>query len=220
MIHMLKIVLKEKDYQPELDRKKQQKEKLMRQMDTLIEKLLEDIISDEIYQRTQKELEGKLNSIREEIKEIEQQKAKGSVLKERISHIEKTLQTGGAVEKATVAGMLEDVEKIWIYPEYMEIVFSLSKVMGMEDVDVPMQEYDSSMRIEYGNLFDYKKKKEEDRDAIVRMMQENPCITAKKIAEELQISLSGANYRLHVLKEEGKVKFNGRGGKGRWEILR
>lgn len=219
MIDMLKIVLKEKDYQPELDRKKQQKEKLMKQMDTLVEKLLEGVVSNAIYQRTQKELEGKLTEICDAIKELEKQKAKGSVLKERIAQIEKTLQTEGVVEKATVAGMLEDVDKIWIYPEYMEIVFSLSKVMGIENMDVPMQEYENSMKIDYGSMFDYKKKKLEERETIVEMMRENPRITAKKIAEELQISLSGANYRINVLKKEGKVRFNGKGGKGEWEIL-
>lgn len=75
------------------------------------------------------------------------------------------------------------------------------------------------MKIEYGNLFNYRKKKEEERNAIIRMMQEDPCITAREIAEKLMISLSGANYRIGVLKSEGKVKFNGSGGKGEWEIL-
>lgn len=220
MINMLKIVLKEKDYQPELDRKQQQKEKLMKQMDTLVEKLLEGVVSDAIYQRMQKELEGKLTEVCDAIKELEKQKVKGSVLKERITQIEKALQTGGVVEKATVAGMLEDVDKIWIYPEYMEIVFSLSKVMGIENMDVPMQEYENSMKIDYGSMFDYKKKKLEERETIVEMMRENPRITAKKIAEELQISLSGVNYRINILKTEGKVRFNGKGGKGEWEILR
>lgn len=221
MIHMLKAVLKEEDYRQELDRKRQQERKLMGQMDTLAEKLLEGIVSDEVYQRTQKELEEKLGNLREGIKELERQNAKGNgnVLEERIAHIEKTLQTTEVMEKAAVAEMLEEVDKIWIYPEYMEIVFNMPEGTGRENTDIPMQEYRNRMKIEYGNLFDYRKKKEEERNVIIRMMQENPCIMAKEIAEQLQISLSGANYRIGVLKSEGKVKFNGSGGKGEWEIL-
>lgn len=221
MVHMLKIVLKEKDYRQEIDRKRRQEEKLSGQMDALVEKLLEGIVSDEAYQRTQRELEERLENIRDEIKELERQNAKRSenVLKERIAHIEKTLQTAGMIEKAVAAEMLEDVDKIWIYPEYMEIVFNFPEAAERKNTDIPTQEYVDRIKIEYGNLFDYRKKKEEERNAIVRIMQENPRVTAREIAEQLQISLSGANYRIGILKSEGKVKFNGSGGKGEWEIL-
>ena len=95
----------------------------------------------------------------------------------------------------------------------MEIVFSLSKITGME-------KYENCLKVEYGDLFDYRKKKRTEREMIVDMMREDPQITARKIAEALGISLSGANYRIRVLKSEGKVRFNGSGGKGEWEILR
>lgn len=221
MVHMLKIVLKEKDYRQEIDRKRRQEGKLMRQMDILAEKLLEGVVSDEVYQRTQKEIEEKVRNLREGIKELEKQKIKGNkyVLKERIAHIEKTLQTMGMIEKTVAAEMLENVDKIWIYPEYMEIVFNLPETAEAENTDISVQEYGNRMKIEYGNLFNYRKKKEEERNAIIRMMQEDPCITAREIAEKLMISLSGANYRIGVLKSEGKVKFNGSGGKGEWEII-
>lgn len=39
------------------------------------------------------------------------------------------------------------------------------------------------------------------------------------IAKEIGCSLSGANYKLKVLKKEGRIRFNGAGGKGCWEIL-
>ena len=44
-------------------------------------------------------------------------------------------------------------------------------------------------------------------------------ITGKMIAKEIGCSLSGANYKLKVLKKEGRIRFNGAGGKGCWEIL-
>ena len=146
------------------------------------------------------------------IKRLEQQKAKENGLEDRIVQIEETLKAGQAVEKAIVAGMLEDVEKIWIFPEHMEIVFGLYPISEKENRD-------TCLKIEYGNLFDYKKKKKDEREEIVGLMRENPGITAGKIARELGLSLSGANYRIRVLKKEGRIRFQGRGGKGMWEIL-
>ena len=138
---------------------------------------------------------------------------KVSTLGERLIQIEQALKLGNTVEKAGIAEILDEVEKILIYPEHMEIVFSLSKITGME-------KYENCLKVEYGDLFDYRKKKRTEREMIVDMMREDPQITARKIAEALGISLSGVNYRIRVLKSEGKVRFNGSGGKGEWEILR
>ncbi len=212
MIRILKGVLVEKDCQPELDRENRMKDKISGQMDMLVEKLLEGVISDEIYRRKQRELEQSLSAVAAGIKRLEQQKAKENGLEDRIVQIEETLKAGQAVEKAIVAGMLEDVEKIWIFPEHMELVFGLCSISEKENRD-------TCLKIEYGNLFDYKKKKKDEREEIVGLMRENPGITAGKIARELGLSLSGANYRIRVLKKEGRIRFQGRGGKGMWEIL-
>ncbi len=219
MVDLLKTVLREKDYQPEFDREMQKKEKLLKQMDMLVEKLLDEIISNEVYRRKQKRLEEQLLGVQGRINELERQKAKGSVLKERLTHIEKELQTGKAVERATVTQMLEEADKILVYPEFMEIVFSLSKVTGIDSVDIPVMECESNIKIEYGNLFSYKEQKKKEREIIVDMMRKNPRITARMIAKELEISLSGANYRIRALKREGRIRFVGSGGKGEWEIL-
>lgn len=219
MINMLKTVLKDKDYQPELERELNKKEKLLKQMDMLVEKLLDEIISNEVYRRKHKELEVKLSAIQGKLKDLERQRAKGGTLKDRIAHIEKELKEGETIGKATAAGMLEEIDKILVYPEYMEIKFSLSKAAGIGKLCIPEMEYESSMKVEYGNLFNYKEQKKEEREIIVDMMRENPRITARMIAEKLHISLSGANYRIRALKREGRIRFNGSGGKGVWEVI-
>ncbi len=219
MVNVLKNVLKEQDYQPELDRENRRKEKLQEQMEVLIEKLLDGIISDEIYQRKQHELERALAEVKDRVKELEQRRIKGCARKDRLVQIERTLKEGSAVEKAVSAEMLEEVEKIWIYPGHMEIVFSLSGITGMDNLDRETDGCKNTMKIEYGNLFDYKARKKEERDGIVEIMRADPKITAREIAGKLGISLSGANYRIRVLKKAGRIRFKGRGGKGEWEIL-
>lgn len=220
MKDMLEVALKEKDNQHELDKETRKKEKLLKQMDVLVLKLLDGIIPNDVYQRMQKGLQDQFSSVQERIRELECQREKESVRKERLSSIEKELKTGKAVERAEVMQMLEETEKILIYPESMEIVFRPDEVMETECGDISFPECESSIKIEYGNLFNYKGRKREEREAVVHMMRKNPRITAGMIARELQIGLSGANYRIRALKREGRIRFNGSGGKGEWEILR
>lgn len=72
---------------------------------------------------------------------------------------------------------------------------------------------------ETGRYVDYKGRQCDAREVVVDLIRENPRITGKMIAKEIGCSLSGANYKLKVLKKEGRIRFNGAGGKGCWEIL-
>ncbi|MCI9216836.1 MAG: recombinase family protein [Dorea sp.] len=201
MTEMLESVLKETDYQTEFLREHEKEEKLLCQMNLLVEKLLEGVISDEVYQRKQKELEEEVLEIRKKIDRLGNKKEEG-VIEKRFFCIEHVFETKNIFERAVAMAMMDEVEKIFIYPEYMEIVCELNCI-----------------KAEYGKLFNYRKKKKEERERIVDMMRENPQITARRIAEELGISLSGVNYRIRALKKEGRIQFRGSGGKGVWEIL-
>lgn len=100
----------------------------------------------------------------------------------------------------------------------MEIYFSLSSVTGCMDLKI----FDGDkkcFRVDYGNRLDYKSRQRDAREVVVDLIRENPRITGKMIAKEIGCSLSGANYKLKVLKKEGRIRFNGAGGKGCWEIL-
>lgn len=220
MIRMLRYSLKDKDYEPEIERANKKRDKLREQMSRLIDKLLEGVISDEIYRRKQSELEKEQEELHDKLLDLEEKKAKGNVVEERLRNIEKVLLDGQTVEKATVAGMLEDIENIFIYPEHMELEFSLFNAIGVEILEVPAEIGKKTIRIEYGSFFNYNEKKKDDREQVVDMIRENPNITAKMIAARLGCSLSGANYKLKALKKEGRIRFAGKGGKGKWEILK
>ena len=66
---------------------------------------------------------------------------------------------------------------------------------------------------------DVKENQIKEREDVLNMIRENPYITAKKVAERANISLSGANYRMRMLKKEGKICFEGKGGKGKWVVI-
>lgn len=221
MVRFLKLVLQERDLQPEIEQKEQKKRKIKQQMQLLVDKLLDGILSDEVYQEKQRSLEKQLSDITGQLKKLEQKRSKENVLEDRISHIEKSMKNGNLIEKATVAEMLDEIEKILIFPTYMEIYFNLSRMLGLHEMQLPYEtsEQGEVLRIEYGNRFNYKEKKEGGREEIIELLRDNPKITAKMIAQKMGIGLSAVHYRMNVLKREGRIRFCGGGGVGYWEIL-
>jgi hypothetical protein len=220
MVGMLKLILSERDLQSDIDKEEKAMQQIKSQMTLLVDKLLDGILTDEIYKIKQNELEKKLNDAQERLLRLEKQNASGCVLKDRIASIEKTLQEGDIIQKATTAGMIDEIDKIIVYPQYMELVLDVGKLLGITEVEMFPGETEKRLRVEFGNQFQYLGQKRESREVIVEMMEENPKITAKEIAKKLEISLSGANYRIKALKREGRIRFNGSGGKGVWEVLK
>lgn len=218
MLILLKRTLKENDIQPEIDVQISLKEKVELQMGMLVDKLLDGIIDDSLYKIKQKQLEKELQTIQEKIKVLELKKAKERALEERIAHIEKVIIEKNIVEKATVNTMLDEIDKITIYPTYMEIEFSCSKISGIENYDVVDKQ--DKVRIGYGNLFNYKQQQREALQMVVDCMKKKPATTAREIAAECGITTSGVQQRITKLRRDGRVRFVGKAGKGYWEVLK
>ena len=193
-----------------------EEKRIKEQQDLLLDKLLKGVLSDEMYQRRQQSLEDAIESCREKKKQLEKQGIKIVSRKQRLLEIEKNLRNGEDIETATVNEMLEEIDKLIIYPRYMEIVYNPANVIGMKDGN---KQFEQKIHIEYGAMFDRLKKKEEIRNHVIELIREKPTITAKEIAEKMGCSLSGAQYKLKVLKKEGRIRFSGSGGRGFWEIL-
>lgn len=219
MIKILHKVLKENDLQPDINREISKKEKLETQLNILLDKLLDGVISDELYRSKQSAIEQQLKEAKDRIKALEQQMAKGSELQERIAHIEKTLREYKLIEKASVAGMLEEISEIVIYPERMELHFSYNKLLGISSNDIWDDVDDEVMVIEYGSYFNYRMQQKENSQAVIDLMKENPHTTAKQIAAKLGLSTSGVQQRITRLRKDNRIRFVGKGGKGYWEVL-
>lgn len=219
-IKILSDILKEKDFESDIQRLYLQENQIQNQMGKLVDKLLEGVLSDEIYQIKQRELEGQQNQIHQQIQGLEKKKADESIFVGKIRKIEEKLQSGKMIEKAAVDEMLEEISRIVVYPTYMEIYFSLSDRIGLKDQEFSQDRMENCMKIQYGNRFNYRERKKDEREIIIRRMTENPRITARILAQELGCSLSGVNYKIRALKREGRIRFHGKGGVGYWEVIK
>lgn len=191
--------------------------KIKEQQELLLDKLLNGVLSDEIYQRRQRRLENALTACLEKKVNLEMQNVKIASKKQRLSEIENSLRNGSDIETAMVYEMLQKINKIIIYPQYMEIVYPCADVMGVQE---EMEKFEKKHRVEYGTMFDRMREKNEVRDRVIELIRDKPTITAREIAERMGCSLSGAQYKLRVLKKEGRIRFSGSGGKGNWEIIK
>ncbi len=75
--------------------------------------------------------------------------------------------------------------------------------------------------IQLSNSRVYQDRKRLERERIVEYMKANPHITAKEIAKMENVSLSGINYRIKRLKKDGRIYYQGRGGRnqtGQWIV--
>lgn len=175
--------------------------RIQKQQSILLEKLLNGIISDTVYQAKQQELEMQLDKILSRMADLNSENENMDSEKGRLCLIEERIWEGDLITRALLAQMIQELDKIFVYPTYMDILIEKETI-----------------RINYGNQFNYYGKKQEERTAMLEMIRKKPDITAKELAECLELQLSGIQYRIRVLKREGRLYFDGKGGRGRWVV--
>ena len=74
-------------------------------------KLLEQVISDQDYQRKNEELEKRIGEIQQQKDAARQKEQEIQNMEKRIEIIRARMERGG-IEKATVVGMLRDIQEI------------------------------------------------------------------------------------------------------------
>lgn len=245
MIFLLKNVLKENDMKSEIDEQIMLQDKIKSQMNLLVDKLLEGILDDSQYLIKKEQLEKELQHIKSKIKELEVKKRKENALQEKIETIERMIQEKKVVECSMINILLDEIDKIIIYPTYLEIKYLLNEKQGidadsMTDEDnlnenekmsgiVGDSRLDSNknrqitkfekVRVEYGTLFDHCRRQKEALQEVVDYMRENPNITAREIAEKCGRTTSCIQQRIAKLRKEERIRYIGKGGHGYWEVL-
>ena len=219
MTGLLRTVLKEQDLKSDIGRLQSQRTQIKDQMKKLVDKLLDGVLSDQMYAEKQKEFDEKLAWTEERLECLEKQNSQQSALQQRILNIEESLEKDHIIEKATVSGMLEEIDRIVVFPTYLELHLNLSRMIGMTELELLPESNQECIRIEYENLFNYKENKAKEREQIIELLKKKPDSTAVSIAETSGFTLSATHYRMNVLKKEGRIKYHREGQSGYWEVL-
>lgn len=209
--------LKKKKLEEKLRQKKNMTNKLL-------DKLLRDVVSDTVYKSRRKELEDSIKEIEGELENFRTEEELKTAMGKRLQVIRGKLE-GGLVKKAVVCEMIDQIETVIVFPDHLEIHFYFDRLLdfrrGAFSASVDDRKKMEKVMIVYCALpddFVFQRQKETERERIVRYMKGNPHITAKEIAGIEGVSLSAVNYRIKKLKNQGRIRFDGQGGRGKWVV--
>lgn len=171
----------------------------------LVDKLLDGVLADEDYKRKKAVLDEKLYQLRKEAAMHQETENLDVEVEDRLYKIKERL-SADILRKAVRSVLLEQIESIQVFEDRLQIQ------VDQECNGAAIPEIFLDQEIEYGS------RKEAERVRIIAYMKENPCITAREIANIEQISLTTINYRIKKLRQQSRIYFDGRGGHGKWVV--
>lgn len=224
MMSLLAEIPGQKDFDRQVKKLKKEKERAEQQEKRLLDKLLEDVISDENYKEKKQEIQQRIVRISRQIEKVKETGSTHKTGEQRLMEIRKRLENG-AVRQAGTAVMIDGIQEIKVFSEKLTIVYKVQDMAGSAMTSVnearKIQKDGGMLQLDVplGARFRCQTKTEELSQRILGYMCENPRITAKMIAEKEGISLSGVNARIRRLRQQGKICFDGKGGRGEWKLI-
>lgn len=198
-------------------------DKVIRQKEILLDKLLEGVISDVDFKLKSGKLESQRSKIEGELKFMEDGPLRNARLESRLEAIREKLE-GGVIRQAQVADMASKIYKIEVFPSYMKIYFDSWSLMGLSSENVSTRVKDETDKLTVIQMAQtcstsHQPMMEAEKETILKFMKKKPKITAKEIAGEMGVNLSLVHRRIRELKKEGKIRYSSPNGRGEWQIL-
>ncbi|MCI5649762.1 MAG: recombinase family protein [Fusicatenibacter sp.] len=191
------------------ENQQKKRRKIRQQMDLLLDKLLEGTITDEQYQRKYHVLEQQMKLL-DKTEKQEETRNPVSRQEERLKNIELFLQQNRG--RSAVDAVLLETDQIFVWPEYLLLIPKTEN--RREDSLKPL-------RINYRFCLENEKNshRQKEQRKILEYMAGHPKTTARELSDILGISLSAVNYRIRILRKEGRICYVGKGGHGSWKII-
>lgn len=225
-VRILRNILDDMPAWQALEKTEKEKKRLEAQKDFLLTKLLEGVISDKDYQKRNDALEKELAGLQAQKDDLRQREREIRNPEHRIEAIKKRLENGG-FEKAAVAAMLEDIREIRVHEWQLELCFDPLK---MKELSADTREHqgraeewlsgDFTVWLNYPFAPDTVRGRYLDRRIIMELLKDTPSMTARKLADRMGRSAYMVRNRMEELTTGGYIRFNGRGGRGTWEVLK
>lgn len=198
MLSLMRRTLRESGTEEKRELLRADLQKMEIRKNLLLEKLLEGVIDNQVYQRKNQELQAKIDHYKAQIEQLKDDAIQNEKPEERLGKIQKRLEQE-VIRQAQTAEMISGIDKIVVYPEHMEIYFPYRTL-----ITVPQNCSTSHYPV-----------MEAEKKRILLLMREMPGITAKEIAGKMGVNLSLVYRRIRALKAEGKICCNASKGNGK-----
>ena len=190
---------------------------------------------DSDFQIANKRIEKQLEKLEKERIQLEQQADVYAESQQRLFHIKEVLQNGIILKKARQYTILYMVEKLIVYPQnQIEVMFKENILLFEEQVakseckDLlykPITKKDSKVQnrsiiVEYIHKDNIYKRRMQTNQQLLQFFRENPNITLKETAMQLERTSSYINTSIKQLKQQGKLQYKRYGNdRGEWIVL-
>ncbi|WP_333652527.1 recombinase family protein [Lacrimispora sp.] len=194
--------------------------RISKRQEVLLEKYLDGKVSDDHYEQMDFKLKKEKNQLEIRLKELEDSRNMVCNMEKRLKKIEEALKHGGA-QQAIAFTFMDSIKHIVVYKDRLEIFFDQLQMQGMEQygknqsgnreysMEIPLSQY----RLKHTNTAMGRSK-----ELICRMIEENPKISLKQMAEKLGLGERTVFERVAELKKEGKIEVKGRGPGRLWSV--
>lgn len=225
-IKILKRILEKEPVNKERERLDAEEKKINKQKDFLLTKYMEGIISDKDYRKRDDKLEADLLELQTQKEKLRQKEENVRTLEQRIKKMKERIKNGG-IERATVNQMLQDVKEIRVYGWRLEICFDPLKIADLPeshmtggDLTQKLEDENFSVWVDYPFPPETERGRYLDRRRIMELLRKDSRSTAKHMAETMGRSAYMVRNRIEELVKGGYIRFNGKGGRGTWEIIK
>ncbi|MDE7030536.1 MAG: recombinase family protein, partial [Lachnospiraceae bacterium] len=197
--------------------------RLKAQKATLLDKLLDDVITDDAYKEKAGRIQSQLSVRETELKKIKEMAESLVDIRQRVEKITQFV-TQSVIGKAEVNDLLNCIDRIVVYPDKLQLHLEQYALMGIHEDAVEQGltgegaiiQTISSEGLQNGAGV----RRAAEKEMIVREMSDTPKITARQIAQRHEWPLSRVNRRIIELREEGRIKYSTPNGKGHWIVIK
>lgn len=171
-----------------------------------------------MYKQSSSDFKREKAEIRKKLEGLSSKVEEASNVENRLNDIEKALKEG-LLTQATSYSVLEWSEKLLVYPDRLDIHLDMEKMLGSTlTKSLDGQDKVISISLEKYKMRYCESGMKKTNDAILHIIEENPKVTQKEIAEKVGLSVATVYSRLKAM-EEKRILFCYSKGKGKvWKI--
>lgn len=197
-----------------------QMDKLVQRKNTLLDKLLDGIITNEDYKNKQAQIESQICELNKKLQNKEDTIKDMGAIKYRLKEIESALRDN-IIDNVKVDDMIQNIKEIRVFPEKLEIYFDSFKSDDLNINPEIIREIEDAMKIVVLNdcLSAVRPDIEKEKLAVLEYLAKNPKSTIKEMAAYMNLPLSRLLRRVNELKAEKRLCYSTPNGKGHWIIL-
>lgn len=190
----------------EADRIGKEYQKLSTKKDILMEKLLSSVIDDGEFRKYNDEISQKMQALEDRLKGIRAEHEPYNYYETRLRRIKEAVEEEKLIPRAITRELLGHVRQITVHTDGLLSVFT----EGEEPCMVLAQ---------YTHRTNSQKRREADREEILRRLQKEPELSLKELSVQMGRSVSYVSGRIRELKAQGRLSYIRQGRGGRWVAL-